>query len=44
MVNQVIPVKISNDITSYLRGIWKQTNYSYTKLQRVEKHLGTDRK
>lgn len=40
--NQFIPVKISDDIHNYLQGIWQRTGYSNTKLQRVERYLGTD--
>jgi hypothetical protein len=42
-INQIIPVKISDDVNTYLRAIWQRTGYSNVKLQRVEKHLGTDR-
>ncbi len=41
-MNQVIPVNISNEINYYLRGIWSRTDWTNTKLQRVEKYLGTD--
>lgn len=41
-LNQFIPVNISNDIDIYLRAILRRTDYSNAKLQRVEKHLGTD--
>jgi hypothetical protein len=40
--NQFIPVKISDNIHSYLQGIWQRTGYSNVKLQRVERYLGTD--
>jgi hypothetical protein len=42
-LNQFIPVKISDDVNTYLRAIWQRTGYSNVKLQRVEKRLGTDR-
>jgi hypothetical protein len=42
--NQFIPVKISDDIHNYLQSISQRTGYSNTKLQRIEKHLGTDQK
>ncbi|BBD71070.1 hypothetical protein NIES4072_74740 [Nostoc commune NIES-4072] len=42
-INQLIPVKISDDFNTYLRAIWQRTGYSNVKLQRVEKRLGTDR-
>ncbi|MBW4558712.1 MAG: hypothetical protein KME59_22840 [Trichormus sp. ATA11-4-KO1] len=42
LVNLLIPVRISNDIDTYLRAIWQRTRWSNTKLERVEKHLGTD--
>ncbi|MHC5763198.1 hypothetical protein [Nostoc sp.] len=41
-INQFIPVKISDDFHTYLRAIWQRTGYSNVKLQRVEKHLGTN--
>jgi hypothetical protein len=40
--NQIIPVKISDDIHNYLQGIWQRTGYTNTKLQRVERRFGTD--
>jgi chromosome segregation ATPase len=43
-INQFIPVKISDDIHNYLQSISQRTGYSNTKLQRIEKHLGTDQK
>lgn len=43
LLNQFIPVKISDDFNNYLRAIWHRTGYSNVKLQRIEKHLGTDR-
>ncbi|MBW4558270.1 MAG: hypothetical protein KME59_20550 [Trichormus sp. ATA11-4-KO1] len=42
LFNQLIPVKISDDIDTYLRAIWQRTGYTNVKLQRVEKRLGTD--
>lgn len=42
LLNQIIPVKISDDIHNYLQGIWQRTGYTNTKLQRVERRLGTD--
>ena len=42
LLNQFIPVKISNDINNYLRAILHRTDYSNAKLQRIEKRLGTD--
>jgi chromosome segregation ATPase len=41
-INQFIPVKISDDFNNYLKAIWQRTGYSNVKLQRVEKHLGTN--
>lgn len=41
-LNQFLPVKISDDFNTYLRAIWQRTGYSNVKLQRVEKHLGTN--
>ncbi|MHC5916755.1 MAG: hypothetical protein ACYTXE_38565, partial [Nostoc sp.] len=43
LLNQFIPVKISDDIHNYLQNIWQSTGYSNVKLQRIEKRLGTDR-
>ncbi|WP_341532261.1 hypothetical protein WKK05_41320 (plasmid) [Nostoc sp. UHCC 0302] len=40
--NQFIPVKISNDFNNYLQAIWQRTGFTNTKLQRVERYLGTD--
>jgi len=42
LLNQFIPVNISNDIDIYLRAILQRTDYSNAKLQRVEKRFGTD--
>ncbi len=42
IVNQLIPVKISDSFNYYLQEIWSHTNWTNTKLQRVERHLGTD--
>jgi hypothetical protein len=42
LLNQFIPVKISDDIHNYLQNIWQRTGYSNVKLQRIEKRLGTD--
>ena len=42
-INQLIPVKTSDDFNTYLRAIWQRTGYSNVKLQRIEKRLGTDR-
>jgi hypothetical protein len=44
IINQFIGVKISNDITSYLHETWERTGFSNTKLQRVERQLGTEPK
>ena len=41
-INQLIPVKTSDDFNTYLRAIWQRTGYNSTKLQRVERYLGTD--
>lgn len=41
-LNQFIPVKISNDFNNYLQGIWQRTGFTNTKLQRVERYLGSD--
>jgi hypothetical protein len=41
-LNQFIPVKISNDFNNYLQAIWSRTGFTNTKLQRVERYLGTD--
>ena len=41
-VNQFIPVKIPDNINNYLEAIWERTGFTNTKLQRIEKHLGTD--
>jgi len=41
-LNQFIPVKISNDFNNYLQAIWQRTGFTNTKLQRVERYLGTD--
>jgi hypothetical protein len=40
--NQFVPVKISDDVDTYLRAILSRTGYTNVKLQRIEKHLGTD--
>ncbi len=42
LLNQFIPVKISNDFNNYLQAIWQRTGFTNTKLQRVERYLGTD--
>ncbi|MHC5917971.1 MAG: hypothetical protein ACYTXE_44965, partial [Nostoc sp.] len=42
LLNQFIPVKISDDFNNYLRAIWHRTGYSNVKLQRIEKRLGTN--
>jgi hypothetical protein len=42
VINQMIPVKISDDIQNKLQSILQQTGYSNAKLQRVEKRLKTD--
>jgi chromosome segregation ATPase len=42
VINQLIPVKISDDIQNNLQSIWQRTGYSNVKLQRIEKHLGTE--
>jgi hypothetical protein len=41
-LNQFIPVKISNDFNNYLQAIWQRTGFTNTKLQRVERYLGSD--
>ena len=43
ILNQFIPVKISDDFNNYVQAIWQRTGYSNVKLQRIEKRLGTDR-
>ena len=43
-INQVIPVKISDDIHNYLQDIWRRTDWTNTKVERVERYLGTDSK
>jgi hypothetical protein len=43
LVNQLIPVKISHDIHEYLQSISERVGWTNTKLQRVERRLGTDR-
>jgi hypothetical protein len=42
LLNQIIPVNISDDIDTYLKAILQRTGYSNVKLQRVEKHLGSN--
>ncbi len=42
LLNQIIPVKISDDFNNYLQAIWQRTGFTNTKLQRVERYLGTD--
>jgi hypothetical protein len=42
LLNQFIPVKISDDFNNYLQAIWSRTGFTNTKLQRVERYLGTD--
>ncbi|MBE9036956.1 hypothetical protein [aff. Roholtiella sp. LEGE 12411] len=42
LLNQFIPVKISDDFNNYLQAIWERTGFTNTKLQRVERYLGTD--
>lgn len=44
IVNQFIPMRMSPEINSYLSEIWERTGWTNTKLERVEKKLGTDRK
>jgi hypothetical protein len=44
LLNQVIPVKISDGIHDYLQAIWQRTGWTNTKVQRVERYLGTDSK
>ncbi|MBD2255221.1 hypothetical protein [Nostoc parmelioides] len=41
--NQFIPMKISDDVETYLQAIWERTGWTNTKLERVERRLGTDR-
>ncbi|WP_375495367.1 hypothetical protein [uncultured Nostoc sp.] len=41
--NQFIPVKTSDDFNNYLQAIWQRTGFTNTKLQRVERYLGTDK-
>ncbi|WP_109013570.1 hypothetical protein [Nostoc commune] len=43
LLNQFIPVKISDDFNNYLQAIWQRTGFTNTKLQRVERYLGTDK-
>lgn len=40
--NQFIPVKTSDDFNNYLQAIWQRTGFTNTKLQRVERYLGSD--
>jgi regulator of replication initiation timing len=42
ILNQFIPVKIPDDINNYLQTVWERTGFTNTKLERVEKYLGTD--
>lgn len=42
LLNQFIPVKISDDFNNYVQAIWQRTGFTNTKLQRVERYLGTD--
>ncbi|WP_242058037.1 MULTISPECIES: hypothetical protein [Nostoc] len=42
LVNIFIPVKISDGFYSYLQQILEHTGWTNTKLQRVERRLGTD--
>lgn len=44
ILNLFIPVRISDDIHDYLQAIWQRTGFTNTKLQRVERYLGTDPK
>ncbi|UYD31085.1 hypothetical protein HGR01_40100 (plasmid) [Tolypothrix sp. PCC 7712] len=41
--NQFMPMKISDNVENYLQAIWERTGWTNTKLQRVERRLGTDR-
>ncbi|QHG21204.1 hypothetical protein [Nostoc sp. ATCC 53789] len=40
--NQFVPVKTSDDFNNYLQAIWQRTGFTNTKLQRVERYLGSD--
>ncbi len=40
--NQFIPVKTSDDFNNYVQAIWQRTGFTNTKLQRVERYLGSD--
>jgi len=42
VINQLIPVKISDDIQNNLQSILQRTGYSNVKLQRIEKRLGSE--
>ncbi|MEA5551787.1 hypothetical protein VB713_12585 [Anabaena cylindrica UHCC 0172] len=44
IVNQFIPMRMSPEINSYLSAIWERTGWTNTKLERVEKKLGTEPK
>lgn len=41
--NQFIPMRISDNVETYLQAIWERTGWTNTKLERVERRLGTDR-
>jgi hypothetical protein len=36
-------MRISDDVETYLQAIWERTGWTNTKLERVERRLGTDR-
>jgi hypothetical protein len=42
ILNQFIPVKISDDFNNYVQAIWQRTGFTNTKLQRIERYLGSD--
>jgi hypothetical protein len=42
ILNQFIPVKISDDFNNYVQTIWQRTGFTNTKLQRIERYLGSD--
>ncbi|MGM3309795.1 hypothetical protein ACSQ6I_28135 [Anabaena sp. WFMT] len=44
IANQFIPMRMSPEIKSYLSEIWERTGWTNTKLERVEKKLGTEPK
>jgi len=41
-VLKFVPVHLSDDMEATIDETWNRSGYSNTKLQRVEKHLGTE--